>query len=211
MIDHKDLPPADEPVAAFSWSLELEPFRVDMLRFASVQLNDPHLAEDAVQEAMIGAMKNAHAFAGKAALKTWIFAILRHKIADILRKRQRLVTASSLQGSDEDEEDLDGLFDARGHWNPDDRPSHWGDPEQSARQQQFWQVFEVCLNHLPPNQSRAFMMREYLGLDSGEICTELGLSLSNLHVLLHRSRLRLQKCLELKWFQPNQPREEYHA
>ena len=47
-------------------------------------------------KAMIGAMKNVDSFAGQSAFKTWVFAILRNKIRDILRKRQRLVTANSL-------------------------------------------------------------------------------------------------------------------
>lgn len=183
-------------------SAEINEIRREMLKFATLQLNDEHLAEDAVQEAMIGAMKNVDSFAGQSAFKTWVFAILRNKIRDILRKRQRLVTASSLLSPDpeDDDQDVDALFDQRGHWNHEDRPVKWGDPEQNFGQQQFWQIFELCLNNLPPSQARVFMMREYLGLETEHICTEVALSVSNLHVLLHRARMRLQKCLEMKWF-----------
>ena len=60
-----------------------------MLKFATLQLGDGQLAEDAVQEVLLGALKNAGSFGGKAALKTWVFAILKHKFTDVLRQKQR--------------------------------------------------------------------------------------------------------------------------
>ncbi|OUR87950.1 RNA polymerase subunit sigma [Gammaproteobacteria bacterium 42_54_T18] len=178
----------------------LETLRQQMLKFANLQISDTHLAEDAVQEALIGALKKADSFGGRSAFKTWVFAILKNKIADVLRKRQRLAEVSELMGSDEDDEALSSLFDKRGHWNPEDKPNRWGDPEDSFKQQQFWVVFETCLNNLPGNQAKVFMMREYIGLNTDEICKEVDLSVSNLHVMLHRARLKLQKCLEIKWY-----------
>jgi RNA polymerase sigma-70 factor (ECF subfamily) len=183
----------------------LEALREQMLKFAALQLGDDHLAEDAVQEALIGALKNANSFSGKAALKTWVFAILKNKIADVLRQRQRLVNASSLLGDEEEDEDFAMLFDNRGHWRPDERPHDWGDPEASFSQQQFWRIFEACLEGLPPKQARVFMMREFVGLESEEICAAVEISMSNLFVILHRARLRLEKCLEHKWFLKETP------
>jgi RNA polymerase sigma-70 factor (TIGR02943 family) len=178
----------------------LEDLRLQMLRYAKLQLNDSHLAEDAVQEALIGALQNAGAFGGRAALRTWVFAILKNKIADALRQSQRLVAASNLLRADEDnEEDVATMFDRNGHWNHSEEPSDWSDPEESLRDDQFWVVFEACLNNLPPKHARVFMMREFVELDTDEICAVVGITISNLHVLLHRARLRLRKCLESKW------------
>jgi RNA polymerase sigma-70 factor (TIGR02943 family) len=175
-----------------------------MIRFATLQLSDAHLAEDAVQEALIGALKNANSFGGRAALKTWVFAILKNKIADTLRQKQRLVYAGSLMGDkneDEDEdEDFSELFDRKGFWQADERPAAWHHPEEALREGQFWRVFEACLEKLPGNQARVFMMREFIELDSHEICATVGVTVSNLHVMLHRARLRLRECLENKWF-----------
>ena len=64
---------------------------------------------------------------------------------------------------------------------------------------QFWGVFEACLDHLPSNTSRVFMMREFLGFESDEICTQLGITTSNCHVILHRARLKLRGCMETGW------------
>jgi len=181
----------------------LQEIRLQMLKFANLQIGDSHLAEDAVQEALMGAMKNVASFGGRSAFKTWVFAILKYKIADILRKRGRMaeVSVSDLSDSDNTEDDLSVLFDEKGFWNPQDRPIDLGEPERLFEQEQFWLVFETCLNKLPGHQAKVFMMREYIGLDTNEICEEVELSVSNLHVLLHRARLRLQKCLELSWLE----------
>ncbi|PCJ90117.1 MAG: RNA polymerase subunit sigma [Porticoccaceae bacterium] len=178
----------------------LKDLRAQMLKFSVLQLRDESLAEDAVQEALIGALKNASSFGRRAALKTWIFSILKNKIADILRQRQRTVEASRLLRDDEDEENLNMLFDTKGMWQKDERPSSWSQPAESVKDQHFWQVFETCLSGLSENQARLFMMREYLELDSEEICTTLNITTSNLHVMLYRARLRLRECLENRWF-----------
>lgn len=179
---------------------ELHTLRRSMHRFATLQLGDAQWAEDAVQDALMGAFKNQAAYAGKAAFKTWVFAILKHKIADALRSRQRLVSTNVQMGDADEEADLGELFDHRGMWAADEHPAQWGSPTTALEDKQFWKVFELCLDGLPPQQGRAFMMREYVGLDSAEVCTELGITTTNLHVVLHRARLRLRECLENRWF-----------
>ncbi len=178
----------------------LEALRRQMHKFATLQLSDSHLAEDAVQEALMGALKNAKSFTGRSALKTWVFAILKNKIADVLRQKQRLVFASSLMHEDEDSEDFSELFDAGGHWQSDGKPVSWGNPQDALHQGQFWKVFEICLENLPGKQGRVFMMKEFVELDASEICVEVNITVSNLNVLLHRARLRLRECLENRWF-----------
>ncbi len=186
----------------------LEDIRKQMIRFATLQLGDGHLAEDAVQDALIGALKNATSFGGRAALRTWVFAILKNKIADTLRHKQRVVNASSLLREEDEDEDLSELFDRKGFWQPDERPVAWGNPEGSLREAHFWRVFEACLDGLPPKQARVFMMREFIELDAEEICVAVDLTTSNLHVLLHRARLRLRECLENKWYLQGERNDE---
>lgn len=175
-----------------------------MLRFATLQLSDPSLAEDAVQEAFVGALRGAGKFAGRAAYRSWVFAILRHKIADQLRAQLRYASRTV---SDEPEPDpvVDGMFEADGHWTADAAPANWGDPHAALQDTQFWRVFEACLDHLPGQQARLFMMREFVELESHEICSAAGVSTSNLNVSLHRARLRLRNCLEQHWFGAESP------
>ncbi|MBE0473656.1 MAG: RNA polymerase factor sigma-70 [Rhodoferax sp.] len=178
----------------------LDDLRKQMVRFATLQLSNSHAAEDAVQEALMGALKNAKSFAGRAALKTWVFAILKNKIADTLRQKQRMVDASSLLREDEEGEDFSELFNKKGVWQEDEKPASWGNPQASLHQSQFWKVFEICLEGLPGKQARVFMMKEFVELDSNEICSRVGITTTNLNVMLHRSRLRLRECLENHWF-----------
>ena len=206
------LPNPNTPTVPDGSSLDdpafMQTLRTQMLKFAALQLADQALAEDAVQEALIGALKNAKAFNRHAALKTLVFAILKHKIADILRQRHRLVEASRLLQDDEDEDSLNHLFDTRGHWQAEERPATWSAPAEAVKNQQFWRVFEVCLSGLPENLARLFMMREFVELESAEICDALNLSTSNFHAMLYRARLRLRECLENHWFLDDEKKEK---
>lgn len=174
--------------------------RTDMFRFAQLQLRNRETAEDMVQEAIEAALRNASSFAGNSSLKTWVFAILKNRIIDHLRQAGRTVSMSSLVEEGEDwEERLEALFTDRGEWRDSTRPRAWASPEESMQNKQFWVVFEACLEHLPPNTGRVFMMREFLGLESEEICAQLAISTSNCHVILHRARLKLRACLGSNW------------
>lgn len=188
---------------------DIAEIRGDMIKFAHLQLRDATLAEDVVQEALVAALSNAgddsRDFAGRAALKTWVFAILRNKIIDHIRLQSRTTNVSALAP---DEENLDRAFDAlftEDHWRPETRPKGWGDPEESLQQQRFWAVFDACLNHLPENTARVFMMREFLEFETAEICRELRITVSNCNTILHRARNGLRRCLEKCWFLPEVP------
>lgn len=179
----------------------LAEIRRDMIKFAALQLRDDALAEDVVQDALMGAMANAQGFAGKSALKTWVFSILRHKIVDQIRQKSRTTNISALSPEEESmDQAFESLFKSNAHWTPQSRPSNWGDPEESLRQQRFWDVFDACLKHLPENTARVFMMREFLEFETPEVCHELNITTSNCNVILHRARNGLRRCLEGNWF-----------
>ena len=192
--DHRSSPFHD---AAF-----LDELRRKMLKFASLQLGDHHLAEDAVQEALAGAMRNAGSFSGRSAFQTWVFAILKNKIIDILRQRKRQALTVDLMPPDTDGDEDSYPFDRTGGWKAEHKPADWGNPEADLLGKDFWRVFEACVDHLPPDQGRVFMMREFVEMDTPDICREVGITVSNLHVLLHRARLKLRGCLDKHWFAP---------
>lgn len=115
----------------------LEKLREQMVKFASIQLSNVSLAEDVVQEALIAALSNINAFGGRAALKTWIFSILKNKIADALRQKRRFPDASSLLREDDEEQDFTDLFDSRGFWPAGEHPKKWPNPDEALREKQF--------------------------------------------------------------------------
>lgn len=182
-----------------SLDAELAVLHRDMLKFACLQLRDDAIAEDAVQEALAAALTNQKTFGNRSQLKTWVFAILKNKIIDIIRDRAR--SPASKGAMDEIPENAyDDLFDEGGFWQEDSRPASWGNPESSFSNMQFWQVFEICMNRLPENTARVFMMREMLGFETEEICKELEISPTNCWVVLHRARMGLRLCLDERWF-----------
>lgn len=179
----------------------LKELRVQMLKFAISQMRDETLAEDAVQDALMGALKNAKSFGRRSALKTWVFAILKNKIIDSVRKANRAGEVCQQTSDHQNDETLDDmLFGSDGRWHVHERPAAWVEPLDSIQSVHFWRVLEICLNDIPEAQARVFMMREFLELDSAEICENLNITTTNLHVMLYRARLRLRECLENKWF-----------
>ena len=193
------MPPA--PDTAFEKELVAQ--RGYLMRFARLQLRNDAWAEDAVSETLLAALARPQAFEGRSQLKTWLVGILKHKIIDSMRQRQREVVLD--RGSDDDSADpLDQLvFKADGHHM--EAPAEWGDPEQDLGSRQFMAVLEACTEKLPPVQGRLFLMREWLEMSSEDICKELTLTPTNLYVQLHRARLRLRECLELNWFARTRP------
>jgi len=177
----------------------LQDLRQQMIKFAFLQLSSLPQAEDVVQEALTSAFQNLDSFKGRAAFKTWVFAILKNKIIDVVRQKSRLVAMSELFKDEESELSIDELFDASGHWHKYEAPQAWQSPEEMIEQSDFWIIFEACLNHLPAKYAQVFMMREVIELSSNEICSKLELSISNFNVLMYRSRTRLRECLENKW------------
>jgi RNA polymerase sigma-70 factor (ECF subfamily) len=175
---------------------QIEALRPALLKYARLQLRNPAWAEDAVSETLLAAIEKPQSFAGGSQLKTWLIGILKHKLVDQIRRNSRELSTTA---STDDGEDLDELlFAADGHWR---EPQHdWGNPEDALRQVDFMKVLEACVEKLPGQQGRLFMMREWLELESDEICKELAITPTNLWVMLHRARLRLRECLQMGWF-----------
>jgi RNA polymerase sigma-70 factor (TIGR02943 family) len=177
------------------FAIAVQTLRPQLMRFARAQLRNDAWAEDAVSETVLAALAKPQAFAGQSQLKTWLVGILKHKLIDQIRRHSREVSTTT----DEDGEDIDALlFNEGGTWR--EVPAEWGDPEAALGQREFFEVLEVCVEQLPGVQGRIFMMREWLELDTAEICKELNVTATNAWVLLHRARLRLQMCLQERWF-----------
>ena len=53
---------------------------------------------------------------------------------------------------------------------------------------------------LPEKYAMVFRMKTLQEFETEEICKELGITSSNLWVMIHRARIQLRKCVEDNWF-----------
>jgi RNA polymerase sigma-70 factor (ECF subfamily) len=180
-------------------SSAIEEQRAYLLRFAMFHLRDPSRAEDAVQETLIAALQHRGQFAGRSGFRTWLTAILKHKIVDQVRRNERYAPLDAAEpGAADGTDGVPNPFSASGRWA--EKPAPWQLPEQALESMQFWRVYEKCCEAMPRRHALVFSMREVMEMTSEEICKELGISASNLHVILFRARLRLRECMSRHWF-----------
>jgi len=171
-----------------------------LYRFALARVRNPTVAEDVVQDTLLAAFKGRRSFAGRSAERSWLTGILKHKIIDHFRKTSR---ESPVEDVEPWTQELAAPFTASGHYGmePGQGPAAW-DPEavRALEQQEFRAILTQCLAGLPPRLAAAFTLREMDGLGSPDICKTLGVTATNLWVMLHRARLQLRRCLEARWF-----------
>ena len=178
-------------VPAADFRARVEALRPYLVKFASLQLRPREAAEDAVQETLLAALGAEASFAGRADLRTWLTGILKHKIIDAIRRMSR--EAPALSG-----DEFDALFDERGHWV--EHPEPWANPDGALHEKQFLAALQACLSRLPERTGRVFLLREHMGMETGEICKELTITPTHCWVLLYRARMALRECLNKEWF-----------
>jgi RNA polymerase sigma-70 factor (ECF subfamily) len=167
-----------------------------LYRFALLRIKDPSIAEDLVQETFLAALKSRKNFKSRSAVRTWLTAILKHKIVDHLRKKNREPTTHNIEAIIDS---INEQFDDVGHWKI--KPDKWTvNPLKIYEQKEFLNALSSCLAELPQRLAKAFMLREIEGLSTEEICKALQISATNSWVMLYRARMHLRRCLETNWF-----------
>ncbi|MBC8523529.1 sigma-70 family RNA polymerase sigma factor [PVC group bacterium] len=164
-----------------------------MFAFAMNRIGNKTVAEDLVQEALLGAIKNVDKFSSSATVRTWLLSILKNKIVDYIRSKYTKTASTN--------ECLDEMFDSEGSWKIP--PTAWKtDPTMHLHEEEFKKVLQACLDDLPENQRTLVMLHAFRDASTKELCNLLGITATNVGVVLHRSRHRLRKCLEDHWFMP---------
>jgi len=166
-----------------------------LFRFALSRVKDPDLAEDLVQETFLAALRSRENFKGRSAGRTWLIAILKHKIVDYIRKKIREPSTDKIETRTDI---MDSDFSDGGKWQV--RPHKWAiNPGKIYEQKEFFDVLYHCLAELPGRLAEAFMLREMDGLGTAEVCKILDITATNSWVMLYRARMSLRRCLENKW------------
>jgi len=152
-------------------------------------------AEDVVQETFLAALESRASFDGRSSFRTWLTSILRHKIADRLRKAGPEVDADV----ELIEQWAESLFNARGKWGHG--PRRWARrPTSETERSELSSVLERCLGKIPAQIAEMFVLHEQHRVPGPRLAASLGISTENLWVRLYRARLALRECLEKNWF-----------
>ncbi len=167
--------PFEAPVhQAVCWT-EMVSHRKDLVRFAQRRLQDPMLAEDVVHDVFEAVLSGKAAFAGRSALRSWLTAILKNKIVDLVRQRA---------GTDslEEQNDADGALTIA---------SPQPGPHEVAEQRQLLARALERIEALPAALRDAMQLRVLQEESTATVCQRLSISPDNLFVRMHRARAQL--------------------
>ena len=166
-----------------------------LYNFTISRVNNSDLAKDLVQETFLAGLKSAKNFQGKATERTWLVSILKRKIIDHYRK------INSKKGQAEVRMDFYDHGENKGSWIEERVPQNWDNTsEKQIEREELRNQLEACIDKLPEKYAIVFRMKTVQEFETEEICKELGITSSNLWVIIHRARTQLRKCMEDNWF-----------
>ena len=170
---------------------EIEALRPYLMRFARAKLQDVHTAEDVVQDTLLAALAGKTPFLGQSGLRTWLTSILNYKIIDTYRKNAQENTRRVTRHPREDESsNHDDELQAQAEQQ--DVRQGLSDPSQEIERRQLADRMMAAVQQLPAKQRDVFVLVQMHGYSGDEAAKAVGLSHSNVWVILHRARKMLQ-------------------
>ncbi|MBO0803025.1 MAG: sigma-70 family RNA polymerase sigma factor [Nocardiopsaceae bacterium] len=170
---------------------DLETHRRELTGYCYRMLGSAFDADDAVQETMVRAWKNASTFEGRASLRSWLYKIATNVCLDALRGEKRRALPMDLGPSSPPRESLLRPWPKDDIWVtpiPDDRL----DPaEIAATRDSVRLAFVTALQRLPARQRAALILREVLKLSAAEAASVLDTSVASVNSALQRARATL--------------------
>jgi RNA polymerase sigma-70 factor, ECF subfamily len=174
-------------------------YGASFLRVAQVYVSSRAVAEEVVQDALIGVLSGIRRFEGRSSLKTWLFRVLTNHAKTRAVREGRSIPFSALEDPSEPSVEPSRFLEPghrfAGHWAS--YPERWeAVPEDRLLAGEARGVVEACIAGLPPSQRAVITMRDVEGWDSADVCAALGLTEANQRVLLHRARSKVRAAVE---------------
>ncbi len=167
----------------------LQSVRGGALAFACLRVRDEEVAQDLLQEAMIGFVASAQKY-DEEIWKNLLYKILGRRIADWQRKQiwrnriARIVPFSRLSTNDDEENELV-------EFSAGDEEG----PEQGHRAEQLAQHFEGALSLLPARQQEAYLLRQWQAFSVSDTATIMKCSEGSVKTHLSRAMQALREHL----------------
>jgi RNA polymerase sigma-70 factor (ECF subfamily) len=169
-------------------------------------------AEDIVQETFARAWRARKGFRreGRWSLRAWLYRIATNACLDHLARRSpRLLPADVASAADPEVEPPPVASDVA--WL-DPYPDRLVDPHEAAAARETLEIaFVAAIQHLPPRQRAALILRDAAGFSARETATLLGTSVPAVNSALQRARDRLRDRLpsrRLEWVHSEDPTAE---
>jgi RNA polymerase sigma-70 factor, ECF subfamily len=165
-------------------------------------LGSVHDAEDALQEALLRAWKGLPRFAGDSSLRSWLYRIATNTSLDTIGRRKRNRVLPIDYGPAADPHAGPGEPVVESVWiepYADTEPAiedGYLSPDASYEQRESVELaFVAALQHLPPNQRAALILREVLGFSAKETAEALDTSTQSVNSALQRARKTVEEKL----------------
>jgi len=184
------------------WEELVSQFHGRLLAFARRRLGQNADAEDAVQETFLSLLKSLNSFRGEASLETWLFQLLRRRIADAHRRAGRdlqvpLCLSDSRSATDEKSLSMQPViaFEQSASW-------YVRQKEQRTQQQsELLQAVTAATDRLKEEKRfrdlKTFDLLFFAHWKNQAIALELGLEETAVAVLKHRFIQRVSKQLNM--------------
>jgi len=165
--------------------------------YAKQRVGDEEWARDLVQETFLAALESASKFEGKSSERTWLTAILKHKLSNSYRQKARL----SVVRVNGDFEETDFFDPNLNNWKKEHWPALLGvEQHDPLHNKELKAILKSCIEKLPPLWLAAFTRKHVDEESTADICSELKVSDSNFWVIMHRAKLNLRSCIQKRWF-----------
>ena len=151
-------------------------------------------AEDMVQETLLSAWRNLEAFEGRASVRSWLYRIATNRCLDALRARSR--RPREVQAMADMPEPTRRSEPIWLEPYPDvlleDIPDRSAGPAARYEARESIELsFIVALQHLPPRQRAALVLRDVLGFRTAEVAEMLDTGEGSVKGALQRARATL--------------------
>src|SRR5687768_14283557 len=152
-------------------------------------------ADDAVQETIVRAWKNADSFEGRSAVRSWLYRIATNVCLDMLRGRQRRAQPMDMGPSHPAGGEVGAMLPEYLWVTPiPDGPvlPPDGNPEELALARESIRLaFVTALQHLPARQRAVLILCEVLRWQATEVAELLDTSVAAVNSALQRARATL--------------------
>ena len=175
---------------------DLESHRRELTGYCYRMLGSAYDAEDAVQEALIRALRGAGGFEGRSSVRSWLYRIATNVCLDMLRSRKRRAIPVELGPARPPVEASLADVLPEGAWvSPiaDDRvlPAEADPAEIAELRESVRLAFVAALQHLPPRQRASLILCDVLRWPAVEAADLLDTSVAAVNSALQRARASL--------------------